>query len=121
VGPSAEALIAGFVLAGEGGTRLLLRGVGPGLRPFGVPGFLADPRLDLYRDTTLEDSNDDWPLLPARLQMLAVANRVQAFVFPDDSRDATLLTWLSPTRYTAHLSAPTGERGIALLELYDSR
>ena len=36
------------------------RGIGPGLTQFGVPNTLADPKHEVFRDTTLLHANDNW-------------------------------------------------------------
>ena len=46
--PGAAVLTAGFVVAGNGPLRLLVRGVGPSLGAFGVSGTIADPRLTVF-------------------------------------------------------------------------
>ena len=48
-----DPLIAGFVVAGDTGKTLLLRGVGPTLESFGVTGALADPTLSIFSTTGL--------------------------------------------------------------------
>ncbi|MBC7366389.1 MAG: hypothetical protein H7343_06175, partial [Undibacterium sp.] len=45
VGTGGDILIAGFTLAGAGTRNLLIRAVGPGLAPLGVPDTLVDPKL----------------------------------------------------------------------------
>jgi len=43
-----------------GSTTLLLRGIGPGLTPFGVTGVLSDPRLEIFFGPTPIAINDNW-------------------------------------------------------------
>lgn len=118
IGAGAETLIAGFVLAGEGGRRLLLRGVGPGLAAFGVGNALADPQLALYRNVALDDANDDWPDHPARFHLAAVAAASGAFPLAEGARDAALLAHLAPDRYTLHVTGPGTAAGVVLAEIY---
>ena len=48
-GTGADALSVGMVVGGSGSKSLLLRVVGPTLGALGVPGVVADPRLQLSR------------------------------------------------------------------------
>ncbi|MBP7140464.1 MAG: S8 family serine peptidase [Opitutaceae bacterium] len=120
-------LITGFVVAGgaSADTRtLLLRGVGPGLRDFGVPGWLADPALTLRSEQgSVLASNDDW----GGGSLLAnAAARVGAFELLPDSRDAAMLLPLVPGLYTTQVSAAVkgmeagGASGVVLAEIYDA-
>src|SRR5262249_35683473 len=51
-GNGAATLIAGFVVTGADANRILVRAAGPALAAFGVPGALADPRLELFQNGT---------------------------------------------------------------------
>jgi CubicO group peptidase (beta-lactamase class C family) len=109
-------LIAGFVVAGEGTQRVLVRAIGPTLSSFGVAGALHDPVLRVYRNQSVIAENDDWggdPVLASG--MIGVG----AFELPSESRDAALLLELAAGNYTAHVSVKAGESsGIGLIELY---
>ncbi len=109
-----QTLIVGFAVTGGGSRDLLIRGVGPALVGFGLAGAMADPRLELYRDTTLVAQNDDWGGGAALSNAFA---GVGAFAFTASSRDAALLQPIDGTR-TVQLRG-TGA-GIVLLELYDT-
>lgn len=116
VGTGGDVLIAGFVIGGEGDRTVLLRAVGPGLSAFGVTGFLSDPRLDVYRGTTLLQSNDNWGGTAA---LSATFSRVGAFGLQANSRDAVLLLTLQPGAYSAQISGVGGTTGNALIEVYE--
>src|SRR5581483_11198498 len=51
-GPGDQALIMGFVFAGNG-KNLLVRGIGPGLAPFGIQNVVADPLLTVFNGGTV--------------------------------------------------------------------
>lgn len=60
VGTGANILIAGFAVGGAGtaGTeKLLIRGSGPALIPFGLTGTLPDPQLQLFSGSAVIGSN----------------------------------------------------------------
>ena len=92
---------------------MLLRAAGPGLAALGVPGTLADPRLEVYDDRGARIAeNDQWDA--ALAPVFAAAG---AFPFPAGSRDAALVATLTAGRsYTVQISGP--EAGEALVEIY---
>jgi len=112
-----KVLIAGFVVA-DGPRRVLIRAVGPGLAAFGVSGVLADPTLELYRDQTIIDGNNDWG--GSSLVSQAGA-RVGAFALTPGSRDAALVILLQPGGYSVQARGVGGTTGVALVEVYEIR
>jgi len=54
-------LIMGFVV-GEKPTRLLVRGIGPGLARFGVPDSAPNPVIKLFQGNRCLVENDDWAM-----------------------------------------------------------
>ena len=70
-----DIVIAGFILGNNSGNdRIVVRGIGPSLTPFGVPNALANPTLEL-RDSNaaIVASNDDWQSDPAQAAELTAA------------------------------------------------
>ena len=117
VGTGTGILIAGFNVSGNVPRQILIRGVGPGLSTFGVGSVLANPRLDLYRGSTLLQSNDDWGGTAA---FTAAFAQVGAFALGGtSSRDAALLVTLPPGSYTAQVSGVGNTTGVALVEVYE--
>jgi len=115
-GTGDQTLIAGFATSEGGSKQLLLRGIGPGLTPFGVSGVLADPALTLFNAAgTVLQQNNDWGGTTALTTAFA---QVWAFPLSPNSKDAALLATLPGGVYTAHLTAQSGT-GVALLEAYD--
>jgi hypothetical protein len=113
-------LIGGFIIAenapGSGGPKkVVIRAVGPSLTQFGVPNALQDSTLEL-RDgaNVLLGSNDNWrddqgqanQLIDARLQ-------------PTDDREAAILAYLNPGRYTAVVAGKNNSMGNAAAQVYD--
>ncbi|WP_414660062.1 S8 family serine peptidase [Horticoccus sp. 23ND18S-11] len=116
VGTGSGVLIAGFTISGNVPKRVLIRGIGPTLTSFAVSGALPNPRLDLYRGTTVIESNDDWGGTPA---LSAAFSNVAAFALAANSRDAVLLVTLAPGSYTAQVSGVGATTGVALIEIYE--
>jgi WD40 repeat protein len=108
-----QVLIVGFTMSG-GGKNVLLRAVGPTLGTFGVGGTMADPKLDLYRDSSLITSNDNWG---GGSSLAATFQSAGAFAYASaTSLDAALVASISGGR-TAHVYGRTG--GAVLVEGYD--
>ena len=114
------ALIVGFTIAGAASKKLLLRGVGPTLSDFGVPGVLADPVLTLFSGRRQIASNDDWGAADDFTQIKNTARSLAAFALPDRSPDAALLPELAGGTYTAQVTGKGSAPGIALMEIYDA-
>jgi hypothetical protein len=116
-GIGADVLIGGFVLRSGPGT-VLARGIGPGLAPLGVTGFLPDPHIELLDGTGLSlAKNDDWN----PLQIASAANALGAFSLPEGSRDAALLRSIAPGPHVVVASGTAAQpRGNVLIELYDA-
>jgi len=117
VGTGAGILIAGFTISGNVPRRVLIRGVGPGLAPFGVTGTLVNPALAIYRGTSVVAENDDWG---GGEELAATFRSVGAFaLFSTASRDSALLVTLAPGSYTAQLTGVSNTTGVALIEVYE--
>jgi outer membrane protein assembly factor BamB len=118
VGTGGDILIAGFVV-NAGASTILVRGVGPGLAPFGVPGAMNDPQLQIFRDSQLVADNNDWGGSTNPAALASTAQAVGAFALPNGSRDAALLVTLTPGAYTAQVSGVNSTTGVALVEVYE--
>lgn len=120
VGVGEGILIAGFVIEGSVPKTVLIRGVGPGLIPLGLPGsaILVDPRLRLFDGTgRMLQENNDWS---GTAELLSAFARVGAFGLPGAaSKDAALLVTLQPGGYTAQVSGVGETAGVALIEVYE--
>ncbi len=117
VGGAANSATAGFVVSPGSGTRkLLIRGIGPALGAFGLPGTLPDPKLEL------KDANQNTlatAVANTGATVLASAS-TQAGAFGATAADAALIATVVPGNYTVQLSSNSGTAsGIALVEVYD--
>lgn len=116
-GPGGQTLTVGFVLTGTPNKTLLVRGIGPGLAPFGLTGLLADPVLTLLgpnSSTLVAAANDNWNI--ADTTAMAATG---AFPLPvGGSKDAALIASLAAGNYTAQITGAT--TGLALAEIYDT-
>ena len=114
-------LIAGFVVAGPGTKRVMVRAVGPTLgSAFNLPGFLADPVLSVYNSSgTLVYSNDDWTSANDVSGLASAGARLGAFTLGAASADAGGILTLSPGSYTAVVTGKNNATGLALVEVYE--
>jgi sugar lactone lactonase YvrE len=122
-GTDDQTLIVGFAISSAGAATtkpVLLRGVGPTLSVFNVPGVLADPRLDLFNSANIKMSeNNDWA---GNAQIIAIGSQVGAFAFSDNaSKDSALYdAAFIPGSYSVQITGTGGTTGVALAEIYDA-
>ena len=112
-GTGADTLIVGFNVAGTGSRRLVIRAVGPSLTAFGVTGTMLDPKIELYQGQTKVGENDNW-----EASTLAAQQAVGGFALISNSRDAVLVSTLTPGSYTVQVTG--GTTGVALVEVYEA-
>lgn len=127
-------LIAGFVIQG-GSKSLILRGVGPTLANFSVPGPIALPSISLYDSASpanLITTDTGWQLPPSAPgsawsgkvspvdATAADFAGVGAFALPTGSADSALKLALPAGSYTAQASSTNGQDGVLLAEIYDN-
>lgn len=116
VGTGNNILIAGFVITGSTPKTILIRGVGPSLTRLGVSNALADPQLQLYKQSTSIASNDNWG---GSTEMYTAFETVGATGFDSAySKDAALLVTLQSGVYSAQVSGVGGTTGIGLVEIF---
>ena len=115
-------LIAGFVIGGNAPKTVLIRGVGPGLTAFGVPGVLADPQITVFSGSSMVASNSSWGTgSTTAAQLSATFSQVGAFPLTAGSHDAALVLTLQPGAYTVEVTSVSNSTGIALVEVYDTQ
>jgi hypothetical protein len=121
VGTGGMILIGGFVIGGTQSSQLLIRGVGPGLAPFGVSGALSQPVLSVYDSGgNLVAVNVGWSNGSSE-DAVAIARAETAsgaFALTPGSADSAVLVTLSPGQYTAQVTGVNGSTGVALVEIY---
>lgn len=111
-------LAVGFVIGGQTARSVLVRGVGPGLALFNVPGLMADPHLELFNnnDGRKLSTNEDWS---GSTELTSASTAVGAFQLTLGSKDAVLLITLPPGAYTARIAGAAGSGGTAIVEIYE--
>lgn len=117
-GADENTLIAGFVVPAGPAKRVLVRGVGPGLTPFGVSGVVAQPTLRLLGGTgATVAQNTNWNSSADREAIAAGSAQVGAFGLANN--DSALVVTLPAGNYTAQVVGAGGATGVALIEVYE--
>lgn len=122
VGTDVSQAIAGVVFSDPSavGKEALVRVLGPSLVNSGVTGVLNDPVVNLYSDSTVIMTNDDWGAGFADPSQAPVS---QIGLAPTSQLESVLLNRFSAGGYTAVVSGyPNGGvqgTGVGLLEVYD--
>lgn len=118
-GTGDNAKITGFVVEGTAPRNVLVRVLGPSLTALGVPGALANPRIEIYRGTEKIAENDDWTQGNLNRPHIAVVPPPSPFhLIPLDTREPALELSLSPGAYTVLVTGVNGTTGIVLTEVY---
>jgi uncharacterized delta-60 repeat protein len=117
-GTGDRALIAGFVVRGAADKRVVVRGLGPALASFGLPGTLPDPVLTLRDDAgRVLATNNNWDATATPPALFA---SLGAFALINASADAALQISLLPGGYTATVADTASRPGTALVEIYEA-
>lgn len=114
VGTGEQVGIAGFIVNGNLPKKVLIRGIGPSLVPFGIPDALPDPLLEL-RDSTgsLIVSNDNW-------RQFQEADIAATGIAPKNDLEAAIIATLDAGKsYTAIFKGNGTATGIGVVEVYD--
>jgi phospholipase/lecithinase/hemolysin len=106
--------IAGFIVTGDVGKKVLIRSIGPSLASNGVPTPLADPTLTLFDSSgNVQMTNDDWKNSPNAAEIMNTG------IPPTDDRESAILVTLPPGQYTAQLTGKDDTTGNGVVEIYD--
>lgn len=117
VASDSQTLIVGFVLAGApgaGSRSTIIRGVGPGLAPFGVQGAVSDPRVAVFDSTGRQvAANDNWQ------DQAGATGVISDKGFPLAQRDAGVHFFASDGAHTVQVNGVGAAQGVALAEFYE--
>ena len=103
-----------MIATGLTGKRVIIRAIGPSLIPFGVPGALGNPTLDLFQGSTLLFSNDDWSNSTQQAEIAASG------LAPSNAAESAIIWTLTPGQtYTAAVRGLGGTTGIGVVEAFD--
>jgi uncharacterized delta-60 repeat protein len=111
-----NALIGGIIITGTGEKNILVRAIGPSLRPAGISDPLEDPSLELHDSNgAVLASNDDWEQSTNKQAV------IDTTIPPTDPHEAAIVATLpaNGANYTAVVRPARGAAGIGLVEVYD--
>jgi cyclophilin family peptidyl-prolyl cis-trans isomerase len=112
-----QILFAGFNVGPGAAKSLLIRAVGPGLTPLGVPDTMADPKVEVFNSAGVRImQNDNWDGSGA---LGGFGTSVGAFPLTAGSRDAALALTVAPGGYTIQVSGVDASAGVVLVEVYE--
>jgi hypothetical protein len=112
-------LIGGFIVSGTQPKKVVVRGIGPSLGGFGIPGAVADPTLELHNSAVTLARNDDWKVRPDNTSQQAEVEATH--LAPTDERESVIVATLpaNDSAYTAVLRGKNDSTGVGLIEVYD--
>ena len=130
VGTEDKKMIGGFIIGGAEPKKVLIRGRGPVLINFGIPGVLANPYLQLYSGQTVIAQNDNWQAadLLCRFPVISCGRREEIIATGLDPcvrdmigcrQESVILVTLPPGPYSVKLSEASRRIGKGLLEIFD--
>ena len=114
-------MIGGLIIgAGEGGgSRVVMRAIGPSLADAGVQDVLPDPTLELHDGNgVLIASNDNWKVSDLTGQSQETEVRA-TMLAPANDLESAIVTSLAPGSYTAVVQGKNNGVGVGLIEAYD--
>lgn len=110
-------LIGGFIITGREPKKVILRGIGPSLGSFDIPGLMVDPTLELHQGNTTLITNDNWKTRPDGSSQ---ESEVEATMLaPNNELESAIVATLNPGAYTAILVDKDNRPGVGLVEIYD--
>jgi hypothetical protein len=114
---SSGPLTSGFSIGGSGQKTLLLRGIGPTLRNFGIADALPAVTLSLYSNSGAVLASDaGWNDDQSIAQLGA---SLSAFPLNAGSLDSAIISNLSSEIYTMQIAGTTSASGSVMAEIYD--
>jgi hypothetical protein len=109
-----NALIGGFIIAGNEDKRVALRVLGPSLSNVGLSDALDDPVLTLYdAKGAVIATNDNWESDPGAAEIAADG------LAPTNNTEAATVQTLAPAGYTVIATGKGVASGTGLVEVYD--
>jgi hypothetical protein len=107
-------LIGGLIVTGTDLKKIMIRGIGPSLTAFGVPGALQNPVLELHDNTGATIAvNDNWKDAPNASEISGSG------LAPGNDFESAILQSLAPSSYTVIVRGVGDTTGIGLVEAYD--
>jgi hypothetical protein len=116
VGTGDNALIGGFIVTGTQQKKVIVRGLGPSLKAFGVSGVLADPVIEVHDSSgnlIPGATNDNWNDAGTRQEI------IDSGLAPTNDLESALWGKLNPGAYTVVVRGNGDSTGVGVFEVYD--
>lgn len=111
VGSGDNVLIGGFIIQSG---QVIIRGIGPSLKPYGFGSIVADPTLELHDRTGAEkDSNDNW-----RDNQYEAGFIEASGLAPTEDLEAAINLYAASQSYTAVFRGKGSSPAIGVVEAY---
>ncbi len=113
-----DSFTLGYVVGGSGTKPLVIRAAGPSLGALGVPGTLADPKLETFAGSNKTGENDNWG---GSAQLTTALAAVGAFAYTGPtSRDAAVAANITTRDNSVVVSGVGSGTGAVIAEIYDA-
>ena len=117
-------LIEGFIIQGPAGStkKILVRGIGPSLLPFGITDALANPTLAIFDSNNAQiASNDNWKTTQVGGIIAGdqVAEINASKLAPTNDAESAIIANLAPGSYTAVVRGAGNSVGTAVVDAFD--
>jgi hypothetical protein len=124
VGTGDNALIEGFIVQGPSGStkKILVRAIGPSLKPFGIPDALADPTLGIFNKNNSQiASNDNWKTTQVGgiITSSQVAEINGSGLAPKNDLESAIIANLTPGSYTGVVRGVNNGVGTGVVDAFD--
>jgi hypothetical protein len=124
VGTGEKTFVAGFVVAGTGSKKIIIRAIGPSLADHGVEDPVMHPTVAVFdKDGKPYTAGYYYPQCvgcPTYESDLAESLiKAGAFPIPPGTDDVVKMMPFEPGPYTVHVNSADGTPGVVLLEIYE--
>jgi hypothetical protein len=124
VGTGDNALIEGFIVQGPAGStkKIIVRAIGPSLKPFGIADALANPTLEIFNaSNTKIASNDNWKT--TQVGGIVTGNQFAEIngsgLAPNNDLESAIIANLAPGAYTAVVRGAGNSAGTGVVDAFD--
>ncbi|MFN2622814.1 MAG: NF038122 family metalloprotease [Chthoniobacterales bacterium] len=124
VGTGDNVLIEGFIVQGPAGSikKILVRGIGPSLVPFGITDALANPTLGIFDSNNAQiASNDNWKT--TQVGGIITGDQFAEIngsgLAPTNDAESAIIANLAPGSYTAVVRGAGNTVGTGVVDAFD--
>jgi hypothetical protein len=117
-------LIEGFIVQGPSGSikKILVRAIGPSLKPFGIPDAVANPTLGIFNSSNSQIAlNDNWKTTQVGgiITSSQVAEINGSQLAPSNDLESAIIANLTPGSYTGVVRGAGNSAGTGVVDAFD--